>query len=137
MKRQILVAEDEVMLRVIAVEMLEDAGFEVFQAGGEPFVELDGINFPEAIFLDADHVAEISSGFDQNLELIVLGKFGEGALLDQMRDPGAGPAEYPPPSILAHKRRALVEIEQARTAEGFMASFSTSPRHSRPPALLG
>ena len=33
MKRQILIAEDEVMLRVIAVEMLEDAGFEVFQAG--------------------------------------------------------------------------------------------------------
>jgi DNA-binding NtrC family response regulator len=33
MKPQILIAEDEVMLRVIAVEMLEDAGFEVFQAG--------------------------------------------------------------------------------------------------------
>src|ERR1700755_1471621 len=31
-KRQILIAEDELMLRVIAVEMLEDAGFEVFQA---------------------------------------------------------------------------------------------------------
>jgi len=30
---EILVAEDEAMLRVIAVEMLEDAGFTVFQAG--------------------------------------------------------------------------------------------------------
>ena len=30
---QILVAEDEAMLRTIAVEMLEDAGFAVFQAG--------------------------------------------------------------------------------------------------------
>ena len=29
---QILVAEDEAMLRLIAVEMLEDAGFTVFQA---------------------------------------------------------------------------------------------------------
>jgi len=29
----ILVAEDEAMLRIIAVEMLEDAGFEVFEAG--------------------------------------------------------------------------------------------------------
>jgi CheY-like chemotaxis protein len=29
----ILVAEDEAMLRVIAVEMLEDAGFKVFEAG--------------------------------------------------------------------------------------------------------
>ena len=30
---QILVAEDEAMLRAIAVEMLEDAGYNVFQAG--------------------------------------------------------------------------------------------------------
>ena len=29
----ILLAEDEAMLRVIAVEMLEDSGFKVFQAG--------------------------------------------------------------------------------------------------------
>lgn len=32
-KPQILIAEDEVMLRVAAAEMLESAGFEVFQAG--------------------------------------------------------------------------------------------------------
>jgi CheY-like chemotaxis protein len=32
-KPPILVAEDEAMLRVIAVEMLEDAGFKVFEAG--------------------------------------------------------------------------------------------------------
>jgi two-component system cell cycle sensor histidine kinase/response regulator CckA len=32
-KTQILVAEDEAMLRVLAVEMLEDAGFQVFEAG--------------------------------------------------------------------------------------------------------
>jgi len=31
-KPQILVAEDEAMLRLIAVEMLEDAGFKVFEA---------------------------------------------------------------------------------------------------------
>ncbi|MDR3526433.1 MAG: response regulator [Rhizomicrobium sp.] len=31
-KPQILLAEDEAMLRLIAVEMLEDAGFEVFEA---------------------------------------------------------------------------------------------------------
>ena len=29
----ILLAEDEAMLRVIAVEMLEDAGFQVYEAG--------------------------------------------------------------------------------------------------------
>ena len=33
MSAQILLAEDEAMLRIIAVEMLQDAGFEVFEAG--------------------------------------------------------------------------------------------------------
>jgi CheY-like chemotaxis protein len=32
-KPTILVAEDEVMLRMIAVEMLQDSGFDVFEAG--------------------------------------------------------------------------------------------------------
>ena len=32
-KTPILIAEDEAMLRVLAVELLEDAGFEVFEAG--------------------------------------------------------------------------------------------------------
>ena len=32
-KTSVLVAEDEAILRVIAVEMLEDAGFQVFEAG--------------------------------------------------------------------------------------------------------
>ncbi|MFO1247032.1 MAG: response regulator [Alphaproteobacteria bacterium] len=32
-KTPILIAEDEAMLRIIAVEMLEDAGFQVFEAG--------------------------------------------------------------------------------------------------------
>lgn len=33
LRTPILLAEDEPMLRIIAVEMLEDAGFEVFEAG--------------------------------------------------------------------------------------------------------
>ena len=32
-KTQILLAEDEAMLRVLAVEMLGDSGFQVFEAG--------------------------------------------------------------------------------------------------------
>ena len=42
---QVLVAEDEAMLRTIAVEMLEDAGFAVFQAGdGEEALALLKVN---------------------------------------------------------------------------------------------
>jgi CheY-like chemotaxis protein len=50
----ILVAEDEAMLRVIAVEMLEDAGFKVFEAGdGVEALELLKAN-PEIALLVSD-----------------------------------------------------------------------------------
>jgi CheY-like chemotaxis protein len=51
---QILVAEDEAMLRVIAVEMLEDAGFTVFQASdGEEALALLKAN-PDITLLVSD-----------------------------------------------------------------------------------
>ena len=51
---QVLVAEDEAMLRVIAVEMLEDAGFTVFQAGdGEEALKVLQAN-PGIQFLVSD-----------------------------------------------------------------------------------
>lgn len=50
----ILVAEDEAMLRVIAVEMLQDAGFKVFEAGdGVEALELLKAN-PEIALLISD-----------------------------------------------------------------------------------
>jgi CheY-like chemotaxis protein len=50
----ILVAEDEAMLRVIAVEMLEDAGFAVFEAGdGVEALELLKAN-PQIALLVSD-----------------------------------------------------------------------------------
>src|ERR1700712_1583250 len=53
-KTSILVAEDEAMLRVIAVEMLEDAGFRVFEAGdGAEALELLKAN-PEIQLLVSD-----------------------------------------------------------------------------------
>ncbi|HET7084331.1 MAG TPA: response regulator [Rhizomicrobium sp.] len=53
-KPPILVAEDEAMLRVIAVEMLQDAGFEVFEAGdGAEALELLRAN-PEIALLVSD-----------------------------------------------------------------------------------
>jgi CheY-like chemotaxis protein len=52
---QILVAEDEAMLRAIAVEMLEDAGFSVFQAGdGEEALALLKSNPGIEILVSAD-----------------------------------------------------------------------------------
>ncbi len=53
-KTPILVAEDEAMLRIIAVEMLEDAGFQVFEAGdGAEALELLKAN-PQITLLVSD-----------------------------------------------------------------------------------
>lgn len=53
-KPPILVAEDEAMLRVIAVEMLEDAGFTVLEAGdGAEALELLRAN-PQIVLLVSD-----------------------------------------------------------------------------------
>jgi two-component system cell cycle sensor histidine kinase/response regulator CckA len=53
-KTPILVAEDEAMLRVLAVEMLEDAGFQVFEAGdGVEALELLKAN-PQIALLVSD-----------------------------------------------------------------------------------
>jgi CheY-like chemotaxis protein len=53
-KTPILVAEDEAMLRLIAVEMLEDAGFQVFEAGdGVEALELLKAN-PQIALLVSD-----------------------------------------------------------------------------------
>jgi CheY-like chemotaxis protein len=53
-KTPILIAEDEAMLRVIAVELLQDAGFEVFEAGdGVEALELLKAN-PQITLLVSD-----------------------------------------------------------------------------------
>jgi CheY-like chemotaxis protein len=53
-KAPILIAEDEAMLRIIAVELLQDAGFEVFEAGdGVEALELLKAN-PQITLLVSD-----------------------------------------------------------------------------------
>ena len=93
MKRQILVAEDEVMLRVIAMEMLEDAGFEVFQAGdGEEALTLLKLNPGIALLVSdvkmprMDGFALVKAGLDFKPDLKVLMMTGY--------------AQDPPPALL-------------------------------------
>lgn len=89
----ILLAEDEAMLRVIAVEMLEDAGFEVFEAGdGVEALELLKAN-PQIVLLVSDikmprmdGYALVEAGIALKPELKVL-------LM-------TGYAQEPPPAVL-------------------------------------
>jgi DNA-binding NtrC family response regulator len=92
-RRQILIAEDELMLRVIAVEMLEDAGFRVFQAGdGEEALAI--LNENPAIMLlvsdikmprmDGYALVEAGLAFKPDLKILMM----------------TGYAEDPPPSLI-------------------------------------
>jgi DNA-binding NtrC family response regulator len=100
MKRQILVAEDEAMLRVIAVEMLEDAGFEVFQAAdGEEALTLLKFN-PGIVLLVSDIKMPRMDGY----ALVKAGlEFKPGLKVLMM----TGYAEDPPPDLI---REQQIEI---------------------------
>lgn len=90
---QVLVAEDEAMLRAIAVEMLEDAGYAVFQAGdGEealallknnPGIEIlvSDIKMPR---MDGYALAEAGLQLRPELKILLM----------------TGYAQDPPPSLL-------------------------------------
>jgi CheY-like chemotaxis protein len=97
MKRQILIAEDEVMLRVIAVEMLEDAGFEVFQAGdGEEALTLLKLNPGIALLVSdikmprMDGYALVKAGLDFKPDLKILMMTGY--------------AQDPPPDLIRERQ---------------------------------
>ena len=89
----ILVAEDEAMLRMIAVEMLEDAGFQVFEAGdGVEALELLKVN-PQIVLLVSDikmprmdgyALVEAGIAFKPDLKVLLM----------------TGYAQEPPPGVL-------------------------------------
>jgi DNA-binding NtrC family response regulator len=96
-KRQILIAEDEVMLRVIAVEMLEDAGFHVFQASdGEEALAILNRN-PGIMLLVSDIKMPRMDGY----ALIRAGLTLRPDLKVLMM---TGYAEDPPPSLIRDRQ---------------------------------
>jgi len=96
-KPALILAEDEAMLRILAVEMLQDAGFEVFEAAdGVEGLELLKAH-PEASLLVTDikmprmdGYALAQAGLEVRPELKVL-------LM-------TGYAQEPPPALLKHVR---------------------------------
>lgn len=94
-KPTILVAEDEAMLRMIAVEMLQDSGFEVFEAGdgveglellkAHPEISLlvSDIKMPR---MDGYALAEAGLALKPELKILLM----------------TGYAQEPPPSLPRH-----------------------------------
>jgi CheY-like chemotaxis protein len=92
-KTPILVAEDEAMLRVLAVEMLEEAGFQVFEAGdGVEALELLKINPQIALLIsdikmprmDGYALVEAGLAFRPDLKVLLM----------------TGYSQVPPPQVL-------------------------------------
>ncbi|MGH6829110.1 MAG: response regulator [Rhizomicrobium sp.] len=78
---QVLIAEDESMLRVVAAEMLEEAGFRVFQAGdGAEALALLKIHHGIALLISdikmpgmgGYALAEAAVGFKPDLKLLMM-----------------------------------------------------------------
>jgi DNA-binding NtrC family response regulator len=94
---QVLIAEDEAMLRMIAVEMLEDAGFEVFQAGdGEEALALLKLN-PGIALLISDIKMPRMDGY----ALVKAGLEFKPALRVLMM---TGYAQDPPPDLIRERQ---------------------------------
>ena len=89
----ILVAEDEAMLRIIAVEMLEDAGFAVFEAG-------DGIEALELLKANPQIALLVSDIKMPRMDGYALVEAGLAIRPDLKVMLMTGYAQDPPPQVL-------------------------------------
>jgi len=96
-KPALVLAEDEAMLRVLAVEMLQEAGFDVFEAadGLEGLEQLKA--HPEASLLVTDIKMPRMDGY-------ALAQAGLAARPDLKVLLMTGYAQEPPPALLKHVR---------------------------------
>ena len=97
MRPALVLAEDEAMLRILAVEMLQEAGFEVFEAADG----LEGLEMlkahPEAALLVTDIKMPRMDGY-------ALAEAGLAARPDLKVLLMTGYAQEPPPALLKHVR---------------------------------
>ena len=89
----ILLAEDEAMLRVIAVEMLEDAGFQVYEAG-------DGVEALELLKAHPEIALLVSDIKMPRMDGYALVEQGIAIKPDLKVLLMTGYAQEPPPSVL-------------------------------------
>jgi hypothetical protein len=82
-----------------------------------PAIELNRINFTKPVLIHVEHVREVHSGLDQNVQIKFAGEFRDHSLLHQVRSPGSGHRTKFPRRIFAASRNTFVEMEERAIAE--------------------
>ncbi|MGZ4517831.1 MAG: ANTAR domain-containing response regulator [Mycobacteriaceae bacterium] len=131
--RRVLVAEDEVLIRMDLVEMLREEGYEVAgeAADGQEAVDLTRKLRPDLVIMDVkmprrdgiDAAAEIAA--ERLAPVVILTAFGQRELVERARDAGAmaylvkpfSAADLVPAVELATSRFAEVSALEAEVAD--------------------
>jgi hypothetical protein len=80
-------------------------------------VELNRVNLAKPVLVHVEHVREVRSGLDQNLQIEFAGEFRDRSLLHQVRRAGTGHRAKLPRSIFAASRNTFVEMEEPAIAK--------------------
>jgi len=86
-------------------------------AFGAAAVELNRINFAKPVLVHVQHVREVGSCFDQNVQTEFAGELRDHSLLNQVRRADTRDGAKLPGRIFAMSRNAFVEMEQRAVAE--------------------
>jgi hypothetical protein len=86
-------------------------------AFGPAAVELNRVNLAKAVLVHVEHVREVHSGLDQNVQIEFAGEFRDRSLLHQVRRAGSGHRAKFPRRIFAASRNTFVEMEEPAFAE--------------------
>ncbi|MEO9220857.1 MAG: response regulator [Mycobacteriaceae bacterium] len=123
LRRRVLVAEDEALIRLDLVEMLREVGYEVVgeAADGQEAVELTRALHPDLVIMDVkmprrdgiDAAAEIAS--QRLAPVVILTAFGQRELVERARDAGA--MAYLVKPFSANDLVPAIELAASRFAE--------------------
>src|SRR5579872_1293818 len=88
-----------------------------------PRIIFDGINLTETILLHVDHVSDVRTSLDHNLQAESLPELRNCFLLDDMGNARSRRAFEPPPRVFAEISQPLIGIEKRAIAKCLVRNF--------------
>jgi hypothetical protein len=95
-----------------------------------PAIELNRVNLAKPVLVHVEHVREVRSGLDQNLQIEFAGELRDRSLFHQVRRAGSGYRAKFPRSIFAASGNTFVEMKEPAIAER-LPEFRHDPATSR------